>query len=157
MAEEPSRYLVALMVLDVVFASAVLTIPNLSAINQQLRNISLHISRTYQPQQASLGIYWDRSCTNTTSSIGWGLLIPGANKNIVLYVRNEGNIPVTLHKDISNWNPSMASSYITLDWDYANESLETGSVVAVKLQLVVSSNAPAMTNLNFDTTITPTS
>src|SRR3990172_4584763 len=86
----------------------------------------------------SFGTYWDQACTNQTSSITWGNLSPGATKKMVLYIRNEGNTPITLYKATTNWNPINAANFITLDWDYGNQSLSVGSITKITLTLSVS-------------------
>ena len=51
----------------------------------------------------TLGIYWDSACTNRTSSISWGILEPGSNRTVTVYIRNEGNTVVTLTETVQNW------------------------------------------------------
>jgi len=103
-----------------------------------------------------VGIYWNSECTNRTSSIYWGLLEPGSNKTVTVYVRNEGNSDVTLSKVTQNWSPLTASDYITLDWNYAGQTLSVNQVLQTKLTLVVSSSISGMTSFSFDTIITAT-
>ena len=103
-----------------------------------------------------VGIYWNSACTNRTSSIDWGLLDPGSDKIVTVYVRNEGNAVVTLSKATQNWNPSTASSYITLNWNYAGQTLSVNQVLQIKLTLVVSSSISGITSFSFDITITAT-
>ncbi len=103
-----------------------------------------------------VGVYWDSACTNRTSSINWGLLDPGSNKTATVYVRNEGNAVATLSEAAQNWNPSNASSYMTLNWNYAGQALNVNQVLQVKLTLTVSPTVSGITNFTFDTTITAT-
>ena len=100
-----------------------------------------------------VGVYWDSACTNKTSSISWGILDPGSNKTVNVYVRNEGNAIVTLSKTTQNWNPSNASSYLSLTWNYANQTLSVNQVLQVNLTLAVSSNVTGINNFAFDITI----
>ena len=103
-----------------------------------------------------VGVYWNSACTNRTSSIDWGLLDPGSDKIVTVYVRNEGNAVVTLSKATQNWNPSTASSYITLNWNYAGQTLSVNQVLQIKLTLVVSQTISGITSFSFDITITAT-
>jgi len=103
-----------------------------------------------------VGIYWNSECTNRTSSIYWGLLEPGSNKTVTVYVRNEGNSDVTLSKVTQNWSPLTASDYITLDWNYAGQTLSVNQVLQTKLTLVVSSSISGITSFSFNTIITAT-
>jgi len=103
-----------------------------------------------------VGIYWNSACTNRTSSINWGLLDPGSNKTVTVYVKNEGNSVVTLSKATQNWNPSTGSSYMTLNWNYVGQPLSVNQVLQTKLTLVVSPTISGITNFSFDITITAT-
>jgi len=103
-----------------------------------------------------VGVYWDSACTNQTSSINWGLLDPGSSKTVAIYVRNEGNAVATLSKTVQNWNPSNAQSYVTLNWNYASQTLSVNQVLQVGLILVVSPGVSGITNFSFDVTIIAT-
>ena len=101
-----------------------------------------------------VGIYWDSACTNMTSSINWGTLDPGSSKLVALYVRNEGNTPITLFKTQQNWTPSNAANYITLTWNYANQTLGNNAVLQISLKLAISTVVSGITSFTFDTIIT---
>ena len=103
-----------------------------------------------------VGIYWDSACTNQTSSINWGMLESGTNKTVKTYVRNEGNTIVTLSKTLHNWNPLIASNYVTLNWDYSGQTLSVNQVLRVNLTIAVSSTVSGINNLTFDIMITAT-
>ncbi len=103
-----------------------------------------------------VGIYWDSSCANRVSSINWGVVEPGADKTVTIYVRNEGNAVAALSKTAQNWNPSEASSYMTLNWNYAGQTLSVNQVLQVRLTLVVSSTTSGITSFGFDITVTAT-
>ena len=100
-----------------------------------------------------VGIYWDYMCTNTASSINWGVLDPGSNRTVTVYIRNEGNAVATLSQTTQNWNPSSASSYLTLKWNYAGQTMSVNQVLQVKLTLTVSPTISAITGFSFDITI----
>jgi hypothetical protein len=103
-----------------------------------------------------VGVYWDSACTNRTSSISWGVLDPGSDKTVTVYVRNEGNSVATLSKATQNWNPSTASSSMTLNWNYAGQTLSVNQVLQMKLTLVVSATVSGITSFSFDITIIAT-
>jgi hypothetical protein len=73
-----------------------------------------------------------------------------------VYVRNEGTVSVTLNMTKGNWNPSSASSYITLTWNKEKYVLPAGQVVTAVLTLSVSSSVSGVTSFSFDITITGT-
>ena len=104
----------------------------------------------------NVGIYWDSACTNQTSAVNWGILEPGANKTVKVYIRNEGNTPVTLSKTVQNWNPSTTSSYITLNWNYTSQTMAVNQVIQVNLTLTVSSTITGIANFTFNVLITST-
>jgi hypothetical protein len=105
---------------------------------------------TQQPPAANIKIYWDQGCTNATSTVNWGNLSPGSTTNMTIYVRNEGTTPLTLTKQLTNWNPTNASAYITIAWNYANQTLNAGSTTKMTLTISVSPNATAINNFTFD-------
>lgn len=98
--------------------------------------------------------FWDVNYTSIVTEIDWGLVEPGYQVNATIYLRNEGNAPITLSLHTENWNPSNASNYITLGWDYTNQTVDPGTVNNVNLILVVSSNVTGITNFSFDIIIT---
>ena len=102
-------------------------------------------------------VYWDAALTNKVSSIDWGVLDPGSNKNVTVYIRNEGNSAVSLTMNTANWNPSTASNYMTLTWNYGGQSINVGAVIQVKLTLSVSASVAGITNFSFDINIVASS
>ncbi len=121
-----------------------------------LLQTSKTISNAGSVKGIGVGIYWDLACTNQTSSVNWGLLDPGSNKTVGIYVRNEGNSIIVLSKSVQNWNPSSVQSYVSLNWNYVNQTLNVNQVLQVSLTLVVSSTVSGITNFSFDVTISAT-
>jgi hypothetical protein len=80
----------------------------------------------------------------------------GTTKNITIYVRNEGNTKFTLQESLLNWKPSTVAAYITVSWDYKNQTLAPGSTTKIALTLAVSQNAQTAGNFTFDHIITAT-
>jgi hypothetical protein len=126
----------------------------ISATVSSLVQTNKTISNTGSVKGIGVGIYWDSACTNRTSSVNWGMLDPGSSKNVTLYVRNEGNAVATLSKSAQNWTPSTASTYMTLNWNYANQALNPNQVLQLKLTLAVSTTVSGLTSFSFDMTIT---
>ena len=112
------------------------------------------ISNSGTVTAVGVGVYSDNGCATVLSTVGWGTLNPGDVKTYTMYVRNEGNVPVTLSMGAGNWNPASASSYITLTWDKENYVLPAGQVVQAVLTLTVSSSVSGVTSFSFDITIT---
>jgi hypothetical protein len=103
-----------------------------------------------------VGVYWNRACTNRTSSANWGVIDPGTSKTLTVYVKNEGNAATTLSMATQNWNPSTASSYLTLSWNYTGQTLSVNQVLQIRLTLTVSSTISGITSFSFDIIITAT-
>jgi hypothetical protein len=103
------------------------------------------------------GIYWDQACTSSTLSLDWGPIEPGSNNSLTVYIRNEGNSAVYLWLATSNWTPSAALGFMTLNWNYSGQILGAYQEIPVELILSVSPNIVVITGFSFDTIITTTS
>ena len=103
-----------------------------------------------------LGVYSDSGCTVAISSVSWGTLNPGTTSTAPIYVKNQGNVAVTLSMSVNSWNPSSASSYLTLTWNRDGYSLAAGASVSAVLSLTVSSSITGITTFSFSITITGT-
>lgn len=111
------------------------------------------ISNIGSVKTIGVGVYWDQACASPVTSINWGTIEPGLNVNRTVFIRNEGNAAATLSMATSNWNPSSASSYMTLSWDYGGQTLAVNEVKQVKFKLAVSSSIAGITSFSFDITI----
>jgi len=101
-----------------------------------------------------VGVYWDSNCADRVSSIDWGNLTPGSVKSIVVYIRNEVEEPMYLIMSTTNWNPSKASDYITLRWDYTGRRADPDEVLQITLTLSISRYIEGISNFSFDIIIT---
>lgn len=114
------------------------------------------IPNTGDVKAVGVGVYWDSECTNNVTAIDWGFLEPGATSNVMVYIQNEGNMPVMLNMTTDNWSPLSASNYIMLDWSCEGYVLDSGYAVQAVLTLFVSSNITEVTSFSFDIVITGT-
>ncbi|MGA3193105.1 MAG: hypothetical protein ABSD73_11450 [Candidatus Bathyarchaeia archaeon] len=114
------------------------------------------ISSSGSVTAVGVGLYTDNTCTTAVSSISWGTLNPGDVKTYTMYVKNTGNVPVTLNMTVGNWNPTSASTYISLTWNQEKYVLPASQVVQAVLTLSVSSSTSGVTSFSFDITITGT-
>jgi hypothetical protein len=101
-----------------------------------------------------VGIYWDPACTNKTVSLYWGYIAAGSSNSLKVYVKNEGNSAVSLWLSTSNWTPATSSSYMSLNWNYSGQILNTGQIIPLNLTLTVAPTITGITTFIFDTTIT---
>lgn len=143
-----------------VFAAVVLAIAGLLAATVITTFGIISSSRTVQNygtvKTINVGVYWDSGCTNATTTINWGMLSPGGSSNCTFYVRNDGNYVVRLSMTTQNWNPTNASSLMTLAWNREGQALAAASTVSATLTLAVNANITGVTNFTFDTVIAGT-
>jgi len=97
-----------------------------------------------------VGVFWDVSCTNPVSFIDWGMVEPGSMNNVTVYVRNEGNVAANISLATENWNPSSASDYLALSWNYDGRPLNPLEVAQVTLTLAVSPSVQGIESFSFD-------
>jgi hypothetical protein len=123
------------------------------------RNSGSHRNTAYanSVRGIGVGIYWDQECTNRTLSLDWGLIEPGSNSTVRVYVRNEAESEVSLWLATSNWTPLAALSHMTLTWTYPGRILSADEVVPIKLILDVSPIISGITDFRFDIVVTTTS
>lgn len=141
------------------------TVPLLLAVIATLGLVSSVLEPVFSPKSkgrspgrgavktVGFGIYGDSNLTDTLSSINWGMIDPGVSQNYTCYIRNEGNSAAVLGLSTINWNPTKASTFISLSWDYAGKSLFPNEVVNVTFILSVSPNVSGVSNFSFDTVI----
>jgi hypothetical protein len=98
----------------------------------------------------NVGLYTDPAATNVCSNIEWGTISPGSNVTQTIYVKNTGNTPETLRLTTSGWNPSNATSTLTLTWDKQGSTLPAGSIVQATLTLTVASNTGTLSTFSFN-------
>jgi len=103
-----------------------------------------------------IGVYSDSQCTTQLTSMTWGTLEPGANQNVVCYIKNEGNTAMTLSMYASNWSPASAENYLTLNWNYDSTPIDPDEVVQITFTLTVSPDITGITTFGFDITIVGT-
>lgn len=114
------------------------------------------ISTTGAVKAIGVEVYLDAGLTNRATTIDWGTIEPGTPTNLTFYIQNEGNAAMTLTLSTSNWNPSSASAYIALKWDYNGQAINAGASLRVILTLTISSTITGVSNFNFNIVITGT-
>jgi hypothetical protein len=119
---------------------------------RSLYQTSSTISSVGTLRAIGIDVYQDAGLTNKVTTINWGLLTPGSQATYTIYVSNTGILPVTLSLSTSNWNPSTASNYLTLTWNYNRQPINAGKVAQVTFTLTVSGDITGITNFNFDIT-----
>jgi len=98
----------------------------------------------------NVGVYTDAAGTQNCTSIDWGILPPGNSTSRTVYIKNYGNVPVTLSMTTANWVPSNATTYLTFSWNRAGYVLNANTTVSATLTLVASANAGNITSFSFN-------
>lgn len=101
-----------------------------------------------------VGIYWDQACTNRTLSLDWGAIEAGSNNTLTVYIKNECNSEASLWLGTSNWTPSAALDYMSLNWNYSGQVLKVNQVIPLELTLTVYPTISGITDFSFKTIIT---
>ena len=104
----------------------------------------------------NIEVYWESGCVNNVSSIDWGTLDPGDSVAVTIYMKNTGNVPVTLELSMDGWSPLAAEEYISLKWDYSGREIDPDDVVPITLTLRVSPIIDRVSNFSFDIFLTGT-
>jgi len=133
-----------------IFALAVCVFSVLIYTSVSMYMFSATIGSRGTVKTVGVGVYWDGVCSKHVSYIDWGIVDPGSQENVRVYVRNEGNVPVVISLDAFNWDPLDASSYITLSWDYLGQPVEPEESIEVTLTLQISSSIENVGNFDFD-------
>ena len=139
--------------MDLIKIGVVATVLASIAVVYALTSVSVYLSSVGTVKAVGVGVYWDSGCSQSVSSIDWGLADPGSVKNVTVYIRNEGNAPIMLSLQTANWNPANASDYISLSWDYGGQAIGVNQVVAVTLSLSISSSIQGITTFSFDVVV----
>lgn len=105
----------------------------------------------------NVGVYSNSDCTITCSQINAETIAPGSSYTNTLYIKNTGNVPVSLSMTPSGWNPTTANGPITITWNRDNYQLAAGASVSARLTLSVSSSiSTSITQFSFNIAITGT-
>lgn len=139
-------------IVTVIFLTGILSGFMLMSVKSNYQ-VSSTLSSVGVLKSIGIGIYEDSNLVNRVDSIDWGIMERGSQKSFTLYLRNEGNFPATLSILSSNWNPSTASSYVDLSWNYNGQTINAGGYIQTTLTLSISPNAIGINNFGFDITI----
>jgi hypothetical protein len=142
----PTAAIIALVV------AAIALTATTAAVLSSSQNVPLNGSIT----AINLGVYSDSACTQTVTSLNVGTIIQGGTGTQTVYIKNTGNAPETLTMTANNWNPSSASTYLTLTWNQQNTVLSAGQSIQATLTLTAASNTGSLTNFSCNVTLTGT-
>jgi len=132
---------------------AILILLSLTCAAYAILSNPVRIASTGTIKVVNVEAYWNRNCTGPVTSIDWGMIEPGASKNVTIYMKNEGNSPIVLSLNTSNWNPIEAGNHMSLSWNYSGAGLQPDQFLPVTLTLTAARNITGITAFNFDITI----
>ncbi|MEM3378376.1 MAG: hypothetical protein QXV09_07245 [Candidatus Bathyarchaeia archaeon] len=104
----------------------------------------------------NLEAYSDAACSQPLTSIEWGTISPGATVTKTIYLKNTGNVPMTVSMTTNNWSPTNANGPITITWDRESATLPAGQSIAAVITLRVSSSISGITSFSVNIVITGT-
>jgi hypothetical protein len=85
-----------------------------------------------------------------------GNVDPGSTVSRTIYIKNTGNIPLTLSMAASGWSPTGANTYLTLSWNRQDDVLDAEDSVSATFELTVASDTGSLTSFSCSITITGT-
>lgn len=85
--------------------------------------------------QVAIGLFSDSGLTQPFSVYGWGNIIPGQTLSRIVYVKNTGNIGVTLNV-LYVWTNATQAQYFTTSSNYAGQTISAGSSIPVTINLL---------------------
>jgi hypothetical protein len=101
-------------------------------------------------------VFSDDACTTSLTSLNWGTVSPGGSVTKTIYIKNTGNIPITLSMTKAGWNPASANGPISITWNREGYTYDPSAVASATLTLNVSSSINGISNFNVDILITGT-
>jgi len=111
------------------------------------------VKKVGEVKEIGIGVYWEKNCVEPVSYIDWGGIAPRSSKDITVFMRNEGNTPITLSIYTSNWNPSETADFVDLTWNHTGETIEPQQVLPVTLSLHVDVDIKGISAFSFDAII----
>src|SRR5665647_347038 len=102
-----------------------------------LTSAHLETSGTIVTNNPNLTIFADAACTKQISTVQWGTLQPSGSATVALFIKNSGNMPLTLKLTENNWSPATAQNYLTLSWNQENTKIQPGASQTVTITINV--------------------
>ncbi|NWG11166.1 hypothetical protein HXY33_05390 [Candidatus Bathyarchaeota archaeon] len=98
----------------------------------------------------NLKVFWDQSCTQSVITIDWGTIMWGQTKQIMVFIRNDGNQTLYLNLKTSNWNPSYAYDSLLFSFNRTKLLVSAEEVDKIILRLYVSLVTQNIHKFSFD-------
>ena len=114
-----------------------------------LLSTSKTVSSSGSIKAINVGVFYDYACTQEVSSIDWGIPEPGDVVLYTVYVKNTGNVDMTLYLQTSNWTPVNAGDYLSVTWDEESTVLSDDQVVEAVITLTVDNSITGIGDFSF--------
>jgi hypothetical protein len=138
-----------ILILSLVIGALALTTTTLAVITVN-QNLASSGTITTSP---NIGVYSDSACTQNMTTFNWGTVAAGTSDTQTIYIKNTGTGAMTLSMSVNNWNPTAASTYMTLTWDKQGAQLSAGQTTTATLTLTVAPNISGITTFSNSITI----
>jgi hypothetical protein len=125
-----------------------------SAVTLAVLNVQRAIPLSGLVVAVNVGVYSDAACTLNLTSIDWGNVYPGGSVPRTVYVRNSGNVPLSLGTSTGSWSPAVAFGQISLVWNREGLVLASGLNVSAVLTLGVAGNVSGVDRFSVNVVIT---
>ena len=86
----------------------------------------------------NVGLYADYACTQRLESLDWGDISPGETVEEVIYLKNTGNVQISLSMTASDWIPYTADGPLSLTWNREGTILDQNELTSATLTLATS-------------------
>jgi len=114
------------------------------------------ISVASNDARSGIGVYSNSVCTVPMTTINWGSVSPGGTVTTTIYVKNTGDVSLTLSMQTSNWNPTSANGLLTVSWNQEGKTLAPGQSTAATITLTVSAGTTGITSFSVQISISGT-
>ena len=101
------------------------------------------------PSDSTMVRIYDSAATSVeVDQVDWGLCYVAQAKTKILYLKNVYTSNISLGLSTTNWVPENASDYLSINWDYMNQTIMPNEVLPLKLRLWVAANTTGITNFS---------
>lgn len=97
--------------------------------------------------------YQDPECTLPLTQIDWGVISPNTNKTALCYLHNEGNTPITLAMNTSDYAPANFQAYSEVSWDYNGAAINPNATLTTHISLRIFDNITGIQQFSFSINI----
>jgi len=153
MEEGNQRRILGLGRSTIVIAGIIATLVASAGLTFGLLTSTVNITNTGVVATVNIGVYTTQQATTNLTQINWGSMSPGSSYTYTGYVRNNGNVGVTLSMTTTSWSPAGAS-VIGVSWNYNGTVVTPSQVRAVTWTLTIPSSISGVQNFSFDIVVT---